>query len=133
MRFGARKLGNVLAWSILPESLEVVKAAQWFVKDMNHNLAKIEEYPAATFHPFYRKGRQSDFLFEGGRDALGNRANLASVSAAADEEVVAVGHFPFQLENDEVFGLLFLGDAGSSMRELDWRLNGCLQGAGYGP
>src|SRR5438128_1604216 len=101
-----------------PVLLELVEVALERREDVDDDRAEVDEDPVGGRLAF-ATDRPDAPLAEGLEDPVGDGTQLALGTAGADDEVVGDGREPGKVEEDDVGGLLVLGDLDDPPRHLE--------------
>lgn len=95
---------------------------------MDDDVPEIQENPPTCLHALHGQSLDSQLPLELRGDALGDGANLSSISTTADQKKITVGNLAFQFEENEILGFFLLCDLCGFVSKLNGGRNGCLQG-----
>jgi hypothetical protein len=98
---------NFHGFPLTPQTIKIVKSAGLLGKNVHDQIGIVAENPFATFVAL-DAGRPFADLLQLVRDLVGNRLQLARVSAVADQEKVREGRYFSKVQNLDFSGFFRL-------------------------
>ena len=80
---------------------------------MDHDIAVVEENPAAVLHPLDPEGNGGVLLFQAEANPLGDGLDLAVRAAGGEDQVVGQGRKSAHLKDADMVSLFFEGVGGA--------------------
>ena len=97
---------------------------------MHHNVSEIQQHPTGAVESLCGNGGHVVFQLEGLQDRFCNGPYMATVGSVADDELVAEGNATLEVQDNNVLGLLVVGDLSGKASEVTRVANSNLPGWG---